>query len=522
MKLFKVLSLVLIGSCFCNPGPVYAAGGDEPKAEVAINPEEQPSYTANELYSLCMNDPQRIASDAALQELVADALVNEKLWLSGLQVSKVIPDLVAKAYNSYLLRRVLMEQTDEVAIPEGLVNTIRKQATAAVVDTEAQFIYAQMLITGRGVECDSAAGRVLLESLAERDMAVAQYSLWMHFVPPGGIMWLSKVARQGLACAEALFGWHLKYGLPNADRTRQAPDPDKAVEFLSRAAKCGHCWAQYDLGGMYIEGWQKEDGTWQSPDLDMAIELWFESTTRGMVIQQNYLYSGARSTMLELDRKLCAASTVESKLKDSTDKSLTEETLMYLQLGQGKFSDNGFGGAEKVPAVGARFQQVSEDLDNFRQLVGYLNKPGFLVTCLQPKKIELLTAAPEEPMLSYFKVQGENYLCFGRDNVKAARKLLPLLEKMHDGSSLGFLRGYFLGHKPQLSETSPQTVNVIRKDGDNGQKELQPPTDFAKELRKMRDQFRKISDEVYEAITIQAGNRNKRLLDTTPGWPEAE
>ena len=202
MKLFKVLSLVVVTATFSNLGALHAS------SKMVVG--EQNQYTSEELYEswlsgLCETDPEKIASNKTLLSSVVSGIHSCEGQLS---------------------------------------NTL---ATAIVVKAEthddAAYVHAAMLATGRGMKQDMQKAHDKFALLAEKGRADAMNLL--------GVMYF--------------------YGWARADGSRQAPDPEKALELCKKAAD-SHADAMRNLGTMHASGWQRTDGSKQAPNPEKALE----------------------------------------------------------------------------------------------------------------------------------------------------------------------------------------------------------------------------------------------------------
>ena len=203
MKLFKVLSLVVITATFSNLGALHASS----KMEV----DEQTQYTSEELYRLCATDPEKIASDEKLQDLVVNDIISGNIQLSDDQILAVIPNLVKKVVDNPLL--------SGFSLPDNLVSAIEAEAET---NDEAAYIHATMLWLGKGIKKDYQQAHDKFALLAEKNYVSA-------------ITILGSIYRNG---------WE------RANGPKQAPDPEKALELYKKAADNGRAAASNNIRRM--------------------------------------------------------------------------------------------------------------------------------------------------------------------------------------------------------------------------------------------------------------------------------
>ncbi len=503
MKLFKVLSLVVITATFSNLGALHAS------SKMAVGKQNQ--YTPEELYRLCETDPGKIASNEKLQDLVVHNIISHNTYLSDDQILAVIPNLVEKAIDSLLLSRLLVMFT-KLSLSNNLVTAIKAKAET---NDEAAYIHAKMLQLGKGIKKDEQQAHDKFALLAKKDHAEATMHLGhMHYKgwkkangskqvpdPEKAVELHQTAADRGNARAmshlgfthilgwttaegskqepdhekaakflqnpvdkgdvDAIYalGWLYGVGWERADGSKQAPDPEKNVELYKKAADRGNARAMNNLGTMHKNGWKRADGSKQGPDLDKAVELYKKAADKGDVPAQAIM----RNTV-HLDSDLCLDPAIDFSLSNDNNKYAIE-LLGQLHLGQDMFSSSGlFLGSQNVPKVADAFGKVIADIEKLQTLLESFNSPGFLVTCLKSKVDGLSNSTSEYPMFKTFTIREEEYhQCFGRENVKAAGELLSFLEKMkkmQDNPSVIFLRGYFMRDDLPVKESDQKTTEL--------------------------------------------------------------
>ncbi len=555
MKLFKVLSLVVITATFSNLGALHASS----KMEV----DEQTQYTPEELYRLCETDPEKIASNEKLQDLVVHNIISHNIHLSDDQILAVIPNLVKRAIDNLLLGRLLVEFTN-INLSDNLVSAIKAEAAT---NDEAAYINATMLWFERGVEEDGQQAHDKFALLAKKDHVAAIRTLGDTYLygwekadgtrqapdPDKALENYKKTADKGDAIAMTYLG--IMYGKDSrrGNAPKQDPDDERAVEYYQAAIDKGNAEAMARLGLMCEDGWEKADGQRQKHDPDKALEYYKKAADKG-----NELAQGLMRNNVHLDSALCLDPAIDFSLSNDGNNYIFN-LLGQLFFGKDMFDSIGpILGSKDVPEVADAFGKVIADVEEFQTLLESFNNPGFLVTCLKAKIDGLSNSTPEYPMFKTFTIGEEEYQCFGRENVKAADELLPLIEKMkkiQDHPSVSLLRGYFMGND-LLFEDSGQSDQKARELSDDeflaqlknrcarlgvenvpvefeqalkkhsylnpeSSKESDDNTEeetFFKVLNKMCDKFQEIPEEVYKKISSQAGSRNRRVPDANPWW----
>jgi TPR repeat protein len=309
----------------------------------------------------------------------------------------------------------------------------------------AQYILGGAYFYGLGIEKDLEQAFHWFSKAAKQGHATAQYKLATAYADGHGIAkdleqafyWYGEAAKQGHATAQ----YNLATAYSNGYGTEK--DLEQAFHWWYEAAKQGHAKAQYNLGACYFNGWCAEKdhkaAFWYSllakkanPDFNKR----FNALQRARRINilptpegdnTAYTYDLEKSPLVSI-RDLANSQPVGIE-------NLSMRLARLVRSSHGKLKDEQEDcGPSMLPLFNldglsglynnvTTIQQILEET-----LPEHLVKPGFLITNLT-FGIDLQGPAAGSPYMQGFTLSGQDYLCLGKDNVKAAKLIANSLSE---------------------------------------------------------------------------------------------
>lgn len=138
---------------------------------------------------------------------------------------------------------------------------------------------------------------------------------------------------------------------------------------------------------------------------------------------------------------------------------------------------------------------LGKDISKFFSNLQYLNSAGFAISCLIIKnEFKITKSKPHENFIRYFNILNHNLLCYGKENVKAAAQLVPLLDKMKNYTVLDKAIGYYQAKKDNLPLDK-------QKDRQKYEKSIQA-------LTQIKTGLKEAADEIHEELIKNVNRRN--------------
>jgi FOG: TPR repeat, SEL1 subfamily len=302
---------------------------------------------------------------------------------------------------------------------------------------KAQYYLGGAYFCGRGIERDFEQAFHWFSKAAKQGLAEAQYILAAAYEKGYGIEknleqafhWYHEAAKQGHAEAQysLAVAYSNGYGIEK--------DSEQASYWYHEAAKQGHAKAQYNLGVRYVNGHGVEKdhkaAFWYSllakkanPDLNQKFNA-LKATHRINILPTPegdntvYTYDLEKSPLVSI-RNLTNSQPVgienlSMRLAKLARRSHGELKDEQEDCGPSLLPLFNLDGLSSLYNNVTTIQQILEET-----LPKHLVKPGFLITNLT-FGIDLQGPKAGSPYMRSFTLSGQNYLCLGEDNVKAAK-----------------------------------------------------------------------------------------------------
>ncbi len=371
-----------------------------------------------------------------------------------------LPDLVDRGENDNRVALLIIcsKPSKVLEVSQKLNTRIDKDmAKDGIEGIEAQILRGLQLLKGKGVEKDLEMGLNILQAVASKGYAFADFCLSLD--PEGPIKWghpacidspehFTKAAEGGMMLAKV--HWLLKFSEPFWGPNNFGRCFNKDAKRFSRQHKI----IQYGIETALLGGFNN------------------------LVDSPQIIFSGNSELNEFLELKIewndCASNNIHQPNFEFFEaiKSFDIETSKLRQ------------------PLKKCIQSVYSDLDTFKSLLGFLNKPGFLLTCIRPAEKYfpmLIDVEVDKRAIDLIDVRGKAFFCVLHDNIKAARQLLELLPKMREHPKLDALI-MALGMQDGFGET-------------------------VSKLTEIKTKLQSECDHIYEIIETQYSHRNAIFIE---------
>jgi FOG: TPR repeat, SEL1 subfamily len=428
------------------------------------------------LYQKAIHFPEVIKHNAALQDQLLTSYFQGHHFQNPSFFSTIIPNLKDRASSDakalWLLLNSELQTLGHISNDAAaLVKTFENRD-----DPESLLALSHCYNEGWGVNQDQEKGITLWKKLAEQGDAVAQINLGFAYYSGEGVecnsekgfYWHRRAAEQGHPVAQLHLGDTYSLGF-NVERNLK-----EAACWHRRAAEQGVAEAQINLGFAYFHGYGVEH------NLKAAARWYHRAAEQGVAEAQVHLGDAYHAGLgVEQDQKAAfwynllaskaapdggsAFSGIKAIYRPTLTRStLAEEAEYIYNLEKSPltlFEDpsqpsdlstrlarlnctfpwNASDGQEAVgPAMfsSSQREKLSElynDSDAIRKLLEEtlpqdLSRHGFLITNLHFGE-NLQSPATGSPYMQAFTLSGQEYLCLGEQNVRAAQYIFALFVK---------------------------------------------------------------------------------------------